>query len=108
MPTDDATYAQLWADEINNTYTEPYFTVVTAFDLTGDQEPDVDAAIQEALIKAAKCLRFGVPATFTHGELEAVRHLMPAHEVHQSMAARWMTERYGSQPWVHELWNGES
>jgi hypothetical protein len=35
------------------------------------------------------------PTTFTGDELDIVRHLMPAHEVHQSGSAAWVGQEYG-------------
>jgi hypothetical protein len=94
----EPTYAEMWAGEINDTYAEPEWA---SFNLLneGDLQPGEDyrEAEKRILGKAAKCLRAGVPATFTAGELDLVRHLMPAHEVHQSGAARWVLDNYGVQ-----------
>jgi len=61
--------------------------------LDGESYQDAERRV---LTKAAECLRNGVPATFTSGELDLVRHLMPAHVVHQSGAVRWVLETYGT------------
>jgi hypothetical protein len=61
-----------------------------------------DAYISRVLRKAADALRNRVPATFTGPELDLVRHLMPAHEVHQSAAARWVSEHYGPKHNTHQ------
>lgn len=96
--TDELTYAETWADRINETYgpdgaaSEPSQWLDIDDEL--DDEDD-EAAIRRVLTKAADCLRGGVPATFTGPELDLVRHLMPAHEVHQSLARRWVRDRYG-------------
>jgi hypothetical protein len=78
------TYAEAWADAINETYQH------------ADEQfyPDVED-VTEVLTRAAHCLRDGTPATFTGGELDLIRHLMPAHEVHESGAVRWALEYYG-------------
>jgi hypothetical protein len=60
--------------------------------LNGESYDDAERRI---LTKAADCLRNGVPTTFTGPELDLVRHLMPAHEVHQSGAVRWVLNRSG-------------
>lgn len=92
---DDGTYAEQWAGAINDTYTGAYEQAVNALAFDGVDDEAMDAAIQRALTKAAQCLRNGVPATFTAGELDVVRYLMPVHEVHQSVAMRRITEMYG-------------
>jgi hypothetical protein len=94
--SDEPTYAERWADAINETYTDvdEYADQFLMRDGLPDGE-DEDAAIRRILTKAAECLRNGVPTTFTGGELDLVRHLMPAHEVHQSGAKRWVLEAYG-------------
>jgi hypothetical protein len=81
------TYAETWADAINQTYTDPDETFC-------GQDFDHDD-VREVLTKAADCLRDGATHTFTGGELDLVRHLMPAHEVHQSGAKRFLLEFYG-------------
>lgn len=92
---DDPTYAEMWADSINQTYTDAYDAAVACIISDLDDDEDPNYAIRCALAKAAQCLRNGVPATFTAGELDAVRHLMPAHEVRQSGAVRWVRDNYG-------------
>ena len=87
------TYAEAWADAINETYsdTEPeYFLTPDLLD--GESDEDAEKRV---LTKAAQCLRNCIPATFTAGELDLVRHMMPAHVVHQSGAVRWVLEHYG-------------
>jgi hypothetical protein len=93
---DKPTYADRWRDAINETYTDPreYAAQFLVRDELQDREDEL-AGIRRVLTKAAECLRNGVPATFTGGELDLVRHLMPAHEVHQSDAKRWVLEVYG-------------
>jgi hypothetical protein len=84
---------------INETYDETYY---------GAREPDyylddtdlLDGetyadAERRVLAKAAECLRDGGSVTLTRGELELVRHMMPARVVHQSYAKRWVLDRYG-------------
>jgi hypothetical protein len=88
----EPTYAELWAEEINNTYpADPALLEIFMDDAAEEGEDDL-AAIRRILGKAAECLRNGIPATFTASELDLVRHLMPAHEVHQSGAKRWVLE----------------
>lgn len=89
------TYAEQWAEAINETYTNAD-EVVRGFVDFLDCE-DMDAVIRQVLTKAAECLRNGVPTTFTGCELDLVRHLMPAHEVHQSGAKRWVLDVYGEE-----------
>jgi hypothetical protein len=70
------TYADQWATAINETYTnarDDYFWLS-------------DDEVLRILRKAAECLRNEIPQTFTAEELDLVRHLMPAHEYHQSGA----------------------
>ena len=83
------TYADRWRDAINETYEEE-----GAYELHNLLWPDAD--LQGTLTKAAECLRNGVPTTFTGDELDLVRHLMPAHEVHQSGAVRWVLDNYAA------------
>ena len=89
------TYAERWADAINETYSEDLEpgNFLWPEDLL-DGESYEDAA-KRVLTKAAQCLRKCVPATFTMGELDLVRHLMPAHVAHQSGAVRWVLVHYG-------------
>lgn len=104
---DQRTYAETWADSINETYTDdPYDVDVLAGEWLFDSEPftpdmagttaephtheEVRRFLLLALAKAAMCLRSDVPATFTHPELDLIRHLMPAHVVHQSGSKRWV------------------
>ncbi len=88
------TYADTWADAINEAYEQPDPSYYLQEDDLLDGE-SFDAAGQRILTKAANCLRNGVPATFTAGELDLVRHMMPAHAVHQSDAVRWVLQMYG-------------
>lgn len=92
------TYADAWADAINETYdgAEAAYLLDDGDLLDGEGFHDAEVRIMK---KAAQCLRNGVPATFTAGELNLVRHLMPAHEVHQSGAVRWVLDTYED---VHE------
>ena len=88
------TYAERWADAINETYTDDA-REAAAIDCRQHGEDD-DAAILRVLTKAADCLRGGETHTFSGDELDLVRHLMPAHEVHQSGTRRWVLDNYGS------------
>ena len=84
-----------WADAINETYTDVEEAGVpdgTDDLLDGESYEDAEKRV---LTKAAQCLRNGIPATFGMGELEVVRHLMPAHVVHQSGGVRWVLVHYG-------------
>jgi hypothetical protein len=87
------------ADAINETYADREdFADSTLLDddvLDGESTHDADRPV---LTKAAQCLHNGIPATFTEHELDLVRHLMPAHEVHQSGSVRWILENYGPAP----------
>jgi hypothetical protein len=89
------TYAERWADAINETYPDAQEAMSDRLAVDGDE--DYDEVERRALTKAAECLRNGVPATFTAVELDIVRHMMPAHEVHQSYAKRFVLEVYGRQ-----------
>lgn len=95
-------YAELWADAINETYADgaaESLVYLCQFDAEEDEkapdDEDMIATIRRVLGKAANALRCGEPATFTGAELDLVRHLMPAHEVHQSGAVRWVLHNYG-------------
>jgi hypothetical protein len=100
---ENMTYAERWAEAINETYDPESGYDLLEMELIDSSEPNENGAIEidlyeaEKLIltKAARCLRDGVPATFTAGELDLVRHRMPAHEVEQSGAVRWVLDRYG-------------
>ncbi|ASW84787.1 hypothetical protein [Mycobacterium intracellulare] len=89
-------YAELWADAINETYgwawdddAEP-FPLEREDLLPGEDWADAE---QRVLMKAARLLRgYETSATFTASELDFVRHRMPAHEVHQSGAVAWVGE----------------
>jgi hypothetical protein len=74
-------YADLWRDSINDVY---------GYDYQDGFISDDD--VKRALNKAARCLRLGAVETFTGEELDIVRHMMPAHEVHQSGCVRWLLE----------------
>jgi hypothetical protein len=87
-------YADKWADAINETYTDP--------DLGFCGEDFDDEAVRRVLAKAADCLRNGETHTFTGDELDLIRHLMPAHEVHQSGAKRWVLENFGQPVFTDE------
>jgi len=85
-PEDEqVSYADKWADRINEAYTN----------YEDDLDDATKADLKRICTKAANCLRGGVPTTFTPEELDVVRHLMPAHEVHQSMARRWVYAKFG-------------
>jgi hypothetical protein len=87
-------YADLWADATNETYGEVQpDSILSDGDLIDGES--LDDTTRRILTKAANCLRNGEPTTFTAGELDLVRHLMPAHEVHQSGAVRWVMDNYG-------------
>jgi hypothetical protein len=78
------TYAQIWAKAINETYD------VDARSMDADDEE-----IRRVLLKAAECLRgYTATVTLTGAELDLVRLLMPAHEVHQSISVRWVHDTY--------------
>lgn len=94
MTHDNNTYADVWAGSINDTYADAAESYYLPFEDLLDGETDHDAE-RRILTKAANCLRNGHPATFTGGELDLVRHLMPAHAVHQSGAVRWVLDSYG-------------
>jgi hypothetical protein len=90
---DSGDYADARLEAINETYKDPESDNWIWDDLLdGESFHDAERRI---LTKAANCLRNGVPTTFTAGELDLVRHMMPAHEVHQSGAVRWVLEVYG-------------
>jgi hypothetical protein len=85
---DHYTYAEMWADEINETYE-------CENDFLGDSRDDGEDAIGaeiRVLRKAAAALRYGRLATFTGGELDFIRHRMPVHQVHQSGSVRWLLD----------------
>ncbi|GBE65997.1 hypothetical protein MFM001_24590 [Mycobacterium sp. MFM001] len=86
------TYADLWRDAINETYTD----VAADLPIPLEDGEDYDAATLRILSKAADCLRGGATHSFRGDELDVVRHLMPAHEVHQSLSRRWVLENYGA------------
>jgi hypothetical protein len=106
-PKADLTYAERWADAINETYTDARedpsgFMSLSYMTPDGVQHgEDNDAKVSRVLLQAADALRLGIPATFTGEELDIVRHLMPAHEVHQSGAKRWVLDHYGVQSSNH-------
>lgn len=79
-------YATRWADNINETYDDE-----TRDALIDGLEMD-DAAVFTALDKAARALREGETVTLNGAELDVIRHFMPAHEVEQSGARRWLLE----------------
>jgi hypothetical protein len=95
--SDEMTYAELWAGAINDTYSDDdEEAYVTGAALDGESYDD---AVRRILMKAARLLRgYDESATFTGEELDLVRYLMPAHEVHQSAAVAWVRERYGPEP----------
>ena len=87
-------YAERWADEINEVYGgEAGGNILWPDDLLDGE--DWEDAEKRILTKAARCLRYDEPATFNAHELDVVRYLMPAHEVHQSGAVRWVLDNYG-------------
>jgi hypothetical protein len=80
-------YADRWHDAINETYGED-----------GDwglAENLTDTEFEQAIEKAAECLRYGRIHTFNGAEIDAIRCFMPAHEVHQSGAARFFLDNFG-------------
>lgn len=89
------TYAELWADRINATYDSEGIDLSIVTDASRGEECN-DDTIRRVLNKAAVCLRDGESATFTGPELDLVRHLMPAHVVHQSIARRWWHQNHGA------------
>jgi hypothetical protein len=95
--TDDESYADRWRDAINETYTDADPETLLWPDHEDDEDWDVEDEVRRVLTKAAECLRDGATHTFTGPELDLVRHLMPAHEVHQSGAKRWVLEVCGPQ-----------
>ncbi|KUH99269.1 hypothetical protein [Mycobacterium sp. IS-3022] len=76
------TYADIWRDVINAVY---------PFAREDFSEFDVGAIC----LKAAECLRDGKTHTFDGDELDIIRHVMPAHEVGQSGAKRWVLDEFG-------------
>jgi hypothetical protein len=94
--SDDKTYAEIWADEINRVY-DSDDVVPDDFFGPGDllDGESTDDAVHRILMKAARVLRgYDETATFTGRELDLVRYLMPAHEVHQSGTMRFVADRY--------------
>ncbi|TAM63540.1 hypothetical protein [Mycobacterium sp.] len=92
---DEPTYADLWRDAINETYTDRD-DLGYVHDCLQDGE-DYEAAVLRILTKAADCLRGGETHSFSGEELDAVRHLMPAHEVHQSGARIWVGQNFTAE-----------
>lgn len=89
----DETYAERWAEAINETYeADPDEVVLPGTPQHGETADD---AVERVLRKAAECLRDGKAHTFTGQELDIVRIFMPAHEVHQSGSVRWVLDKYG-------------
>jgi hypothetical protein len=89
------TYAQQWADAINEAYTDCELSDFLTADDKLDGEDDREAE-RRILTKAARILAgHDFEATFTGPELDAVRHLMPAHKVDRAGALRWVREVYG-------------
>ncbi len=98
-PNETQTYAELWADSINDVYDNAE-DLLECLVMDSQREIELDGetyddTIRRVLTKAAQCLRNGVPATFTGTELDLMRHMMPAHEVHQSGSLRWVREMCG-------------
>lgn len=73
--------------ELNAVYVDEVHTLLEEID------PEVVTA---ALVKAARALRGGETVSLNGEELDIIRHLMPAHAVHQSGAARWVSEFTGA------------
>ncbi|WP_006247156.1 hypothetical protein [Mycolicibacterium tusciae] len=93
------TYAEIWAESINETYVDDRYDLAWSIllpDHMDDEDWYVEVETRRVLVKAAECLRGGKTHTFTGPELDLVRHLMPAHEVHQSGTARFVLENYGN------------
>ncbi|SKS04702.1 hypothetical protein [Mycobacteroides abscessus] len=88
MTTTMSTYGEHWKDPINETYGGEY---VMAFHNNIDHNPDV---VKVALDKAARALREGETVSLNGEELDAIRHLMPAHEIHQSYTRRFYNELF--------------
>ena len=93
------TYAEAWAEAINETYTDDMCEFLVAVirgegEGDGNEDDDYDSTMLRVLTKAAQALRNGVPATFTGPELDLVRHAMPAHAVHQSGSLRWVADNF--------------
>lgn len=97
MTTREPTYAEVWADSINETYHTDELPMLPLMDDDETDDENVEATIRRVLMKAARILRgYDKTATFTGPELDIVRHLMPAHEVHQSGSVRFVLENYGN------------
>jgi hypothetical protein len=75
-------YADDWRDAINETYTNA-------------SEGWTEDTILTALRKAGDCLRGGEEVTLSPEELDIIRHMMPAHECHQSATAYFPHVRWG-------------
>lgn len=90
----EANHAESWANSINDSY-EDQDPMYFLHDWDLEEGETYDDARDRILGQAARALRAGVPVTFSGSELDLVRHLMPAHMVHQSFAARWVQETYG-------------
>lgn len=90
----EPTHAESWAGYIEEAYVdqEPDYFLLDDDLRDGEGYQDAEKRI---LGDAARCLRGGAPVTFSRAELDLVRHLMPAHIVHQSVAAKWVRENYG-------------
>jgi hypothetical protein len=88
-------YAEQWAASINEVYPDYQDAMCLS-----------DKDIRDVLNKAACALRgYLSEVTFTGEELDIVRHMMPAHEVHQSGSVRWVHDNYGHTPETVKLLN---
>jgi hypothetical protein len=98
--TENPTYADRWRESINETYpndADEEGVLAWTFSVDAGAD-DVQAFVLRTLTKAARILRgYDESATFTGEELDLVRHLMPAHEVHQSGSVRWVLANYGPE-----------
>jgi hypothetical protein len=102
--SDEPTYAEQWADSINNVYDDEYALPLDDDDL--EEGEDYEDAVKRILNRAACALRgYADEVTFTGRELDIVRHMMPAHEVHQSGSVRWVLDNHGHTAETKELLN---
>jgi hypothetical protein len=81
----EPTYAEQWADAINRTY-DDWDGIQSCLIDCQQRGEDGEATMRRVLKKVADCLRGGETREFSGSELDLIRHVIPAHEVHQSMA----------------------
>lgn len=68
-------------------------------DVYDEYEPDPDLDVDAVLSRAADTLRgWTETVTLTGEELDLVRHLMPAHVVHQSGAVVYVRDNFRYAP----------